>query len=48
MKKGLKLFWFSTGKDDFLVNNTQATVDLFKKARIHAGCTKRATAGTPG
>ena len=31
MKKGLKLFWFSTGKDDFLVSNTQATVDLFKK-----------------
>jgi enterochelin esterase family protein len=31
MKKGLKLFWFSTGKDDFLVNNTVATVDLFKK-----------------
>jgi hypothetical protein len=31
MKKGLKLFWFSTGKDDFLLNNTIATVDLFKK-----------------
>ena len=31
MKKGLKLFWFSTGKDDFLLNNTVATVDLFKK-----------------
>jgi enterochelin esterase family protein len=31
MKKGLKLFWFSTGKDDFLVNNTVATVELFKK-----------------
>jgi len=31
MKKGLKLFWFSTGKDDFLVDNTVATVDLFKK-----------------
>jgi enterochelin esterase-like enzyme len=31
MKKGLKLFWFSTGKDDFLVNNTVATVALFKK-----------------
>jgi enterochelin esterase-like enzyme len=31
MKKGLKLFWFSTGKDDFLLNNTIATVELFKK-----------------
>jgi enterochelin esterase-like enzyme len=31
MKKGLKLFWFSTGTDDFLLNNTVATVDLFKK-----------------
>jgi enterochelin esterase family protein len=31
MKKGLKLFWFSTGKDDFLVQNTVSTVDLFKK-----------------
>jgi enterochelin esterase family protein len=31
MKKGLKLFWFSTGKDDFLLKNTEATVELFKK-----------------
>jgi enterochelin esterase family protein len=31
MKKGLKLFWFSTGKDDFLIKNTVATVELFKK-----------------
>jgi enterochelin esterase family protein len=31
MKKGLKLFWFSTGKDDFVLNNTVATVDFFKK-----------------
>jgi enterochelin esterase family protein len=31
LKKGLKVFWFSTGKDDFLVKNTVATVDLFKK-----------------
>jgi enterochelin esterase family protein len=30
-KKGLKLFWFSTGKDDFLLDTTVATVDLFKK-----------------
>ena len=31
MKKGLKLLWFSTGKDDFLLDNTVATVALFKK-----------------
>jgi enterochelin esterase-like enzyme len=31
MKKGLRLFWFSTGKDDFLRENTVATVALFKK-----------------
>ena len=31
LKKGLKLFWFSTGSDDFLLQNTKATVELFKK-----------------
>jgi enterochelin esterase family protein len=31
MKKGLKLFWFATGKDDFLLSTTVATVDMFKK-----------------
>src|SRR6185503_18385689 len=31
LKKGLKLFWFGTGKDDFLVETTRATVDMFKK-----------------
>jgi enterochelin esterase family protein len=31
LKKGLKLFWFGTGKDDFLLPTTQATVELFKK-----------------
>jgi enterochelin esterase-like enzyme len=30
-KKGLKLFWFSTGKDDFVMNTTKATVALFQK-----------------
>jgi enterochelin esterase-like enzyme len=30
-KKGLKLFWFSTGKDDFVLNTTKATVELFQK-----------------
>jgi enterochelin esterase family protein len=31
LKKGLKLLWFATGKDDFLVQTTVATVELFKK-----------------
>ena len=30
-KKGLKLVWFSTGKDDGLITTTQGTVDLLKK-----------------
>ena len=29
-RKGLKLFWFATGRDDFLVQTTRSTVDLFK------------------
>lgn len=31
LKKGLRLFYFATGKDDFLVSTTQASVDFFKK-----------------
>ena len=31
LKKGLRVFWFATGKDDFLLNTTTSTVDLFKK-----------------
>jgi enterochelin esterase family protein len=30
-KKGLKLFWFTTGRDDFLLSTTVSTVELFKK-----------------
>ena len=30
-KKGLKLVWFSTGKEDFLLQTTHSTVDLLKK-----------------
>ncbi|MCW3052905.1 MAG: axe1-6A 5 [Chthonomonadales bacterium] len=30
LKKGLKLLWFGTGKDDFLLNTTHATVDMLK------------------
>lgn len=31
LKKGLKLLWFSTGKEDFLLNATKATVEMLKK-----------------
>jgi enterochelin esterase family protein len=31
LKDGLKLFWFATGKDDFLVATSRATVEMFKK-----------------
>lgn len=31
LKTGLKLFWFATGKDDFLVETSRATVAMFKK-----------------
>jgi enterochelin esterase-like enzyme len=31
LKKGLKLFWFATGKEDTLIATTQKTVDLYKK-----------------
>jgi enterochelin esterase-like enzyme len=35
-KKGLRLLWFGTGKDDFLVQTTRSTVDLLKKHRFNA------------
>ncbi len=31
LKKGLRLFWFATGKEDFLLNVSRETVELFKK-----------------
>jgi enterochelin esterase family protein len=31
LKKGLKLLWFATGKEDFLVETSRATVEMFKK-----------------
>lgn len=31
LKEGLELFWFATGKDDFLVETSRATVELFEK-----------------
>jgi enterochelin esterase family protein len=31
LKKGLRLLWFGTGKEDFLLSTTNATIDLFKR-----------------
>ena len=31
LKKGLKVFWFATGKEDFLLGTTKASLELFKK-----------------
>ncbi|MFN0124964.1 MAG: alpha/beta hydrolase, partial [Blastocatellia bacterium] len=31
LKKGLKMFWFATGKEDFLLGTTKGTLDLLKK-----------------
>jgi enterochelin esterase family protein len=30
-KKGLKLVWFATGKEDFLLKTSQGTVEMLKK-----------------
>jgi enterochelin esterase-like enzyme len=34
LKDGLKLFWFATGKDDFLVETSRATVEMLKKHKF--------------
>jgi enterochelin esterase-like enzyme len=31
LKKGLKLIWFSTGVDDFLIANSRSTVEMLRK-----------------
>jgi enterochelin esterase family protein len=36
LKKDLKLFWFSTGKDDGLITTSKATVELLNKHGFHA------------
>lgn len=34
LKKGLKLVWFATGKDDFLIATSRATVEMLKKHKF--------------
>ena len=36
LKKDLKLFWFSTGKDDSLISTSKATVELLNKHGFNA------------
>lgn len=36
LKEGLKLVWFATGKDDFLVATSRATVEMLKKHKFEA------------
>jgi len=31
LKKDVKLVWFATGKDDFLIGTSRATVEMLKK-----------------
>ena len=35
LKKGLKLLWFRTGKEDFLLPTTRSTVEMLKKHGFH-------------
>jgi len=34
LKKGLKLLWFATGKQDFLLETSRKTVEVFKKHKF--------------
>ncbi len=46
LKKGLKVVWFSTGKDDSLIANSKATVELLKKHGFDAAFQESAGAHT--
>ncbi len=46
LKKDLKVFWFATGKDDFLVKTSQPTVDMFRRHQFDVEYTERDGAHT--
>ena len=46
LKPGLKLFWFATGKDDFLIETSRATVEMFKKHNFNVAYKESAGAHT--
>ena len=35
LKKGLQLLWFSTGRDDFLLQTSRYTVEMLTKYGFH-------------
>jgi len=46
LKSGLRLFWFATGKDDFVVETSRATVAMLKKHGFDVACKETAGAHT--
>jgi enterochelin esterase-like enzyme len=42
LKKGLKVLWFSTGRDDRLIGTTRATVELLERHGFHPTFTESA------
>jgi enterochelin esterase family protein len=46
LKKGLKLVWFATGKDDFLLKTSQSTVEMLKKHHFNVVYNETAGAHT--
>ena len=46
LKKGLRLVWFSTGKEDFLLKTSQATVEMLKKHQFDVAYQESAGAHT--
>ena len=45
LKKGLKLLWFSTGKDDFLIQTTQGHRGAAEEARLQRRSSTRVAGG---
>jgi len=46
LRKGLKLVWFATGKDDFLIETSRATVAMLRKHGFDVAFTESAGAHT--
>jgi enterochelin esterase-like enzyme len=46
LRAGLKTIWFSTGSDDFLLNNSKATVEMLKRHGLPVSFTETAGAHT--
>ncbi|MCL4812471.1 MAG: esterase [Vicinamibacteraceae bacterium] len=46
LRRGLQTIWFSTGTDDFLLNNSRSTVEMLKKHRLPVSFDETAGAHT--